>query len=183
MVSATLVLNTVLVVLLQVRASRGVTSVSTAARTARRGAILLAASCLLFAGSSGISAWSAALVLVAAMTVQSLAEVLCSSAGWGLSYDLADPAAPGAYQGVFASGFALAAMLAPIVVTSTALRFGFAGWAILAGGFAAAGAALVPVSRWAAGRLPDTSGPGGSGRPGGTDDSDPAGTPGLAAVG
>ena len=84
--------------------------------------------------------------------MQTLAEVLCSAAGWALSYDLADPDAPGAYQGVFTSGFALAGMLAPLIVTSTALRFGFAGWVALGALFAAAGLALVPVSRWAAER-------------------------------
>lgn len=152
MVSVTLLANTVLVVLLQVRASRGISTVPAAARAARRGGILLAACCLLFAGSHGVPGWAAALVLLAAITVQSLAEVLCSVAGWALSYDLGDPAAPGAYQGVYASGFALSAMLAPIVVTSTALHFGIAGWAVLAGVFAAAGLALVPVCRWAASR-------------------------------
>jgi hypothetical protein len=141
------------VVLLQVRASRDIVSVASAARAARRGGLLLAACCLLFAASAGISAWASALVLLAAITVQSLAEVLSSAAGWALSYDLAHPSAPGAYQGIFASGFALAAMLAPLVMTSTALRLGFAGWAVVAGLFGAAGTALVPASRWAERRL------------------------------
>jgi hypothetical protein len=48
---------------------------------------------------------------------------------------------------VFTGGFALAGMLAPLVVTSTALRFGFVGWCVLAATFAAAGVALIPAAR------------------------------------
>jgi len=153
MVGATLVLNTVLVVFLQVRASRGITSVGGAARAARRGSVLLAGCCLLFAWAHGVSAWAASLLLVAGIVVQTLSEVLCSAAGWALSYDLAHPDAPGAYQGVYTSGFALAGMLAPLIVTSTALHFGFTGWLMLAAIFVAAGVALPPASRWAAARL------------------------------
>jgi MFS family permease len=152
MVAVTLLTNTVLCVLLQVRASRRITSIASAASAARRGGILLAACCLIFAAADGVPALPAALILLAGIVVQTLAEVVCSAAGWALSYDLADPAAPGAYQGVFTSGFATAGMLAPIVATSTALRFGFAGWVVLGAIFVAAGATLAPVSRWAADR-------------------------------
>jgi MFS family permease len=153
MVAVTLLTNTVLCVLLQVRASRRITSIASAASAARRGGILLAACCLIFAAADGVPALPAALILLAGIVVQTLAEVVCSAAGWALSYDLADPAAPGAYQGVFTSGFATAGMLAPIVATSTALRFGFAGWVVLGAIFVAAGAALVPVSEWASERM------------------------------
>jgi len=149
MVSVTLLFNTVLCVLLQVRASRNITTVPLAARAAVRGGLLLAACCLIFATADGVSALPATLILLAGAAVQTMAEVVCSAVGWTMSYDLADPSAPGAYQGVYATGFALASMLAPIVVTSTALKFGFAGWATLAAIFALAGLALVPVSRWA----------------------------------
>ena len=152
MVALTLLLNTVLVVLMQVRASRGVTDVASAARAAARGGLLMAGSCLLLAGAHGVPAWTAVVLLLAGIVIQTLSEVSCSAAGWAMSYDLADPAQPSAYQGVYQSGFALAAMLAPLIVTSTALRFGFVGWCLLAALFAAAGLALTPVSAWAASR-------------------------------
>jgi hypothetical protein len=57
--------------------------------------------------------------------------------------------APGAYQGVFNGGFAASQMLAPLVVTATAIHLGRPGWLILAAVFVGAGAALVPASRWA----------------------------------
>jgi hypothetical protein len=40
-------------------------------------------------------------------------------------------------------------MLAPLVVTTTAIHLGRPGWLILAVVFAGAGAALVPASHWA----------------------------------
>ncbi len=150
MVAAVLVVNPALVVLFQVRATRGVTTVPLAARAARRGGLLLALSCLVFAAAHGPSAAVASGILVAAVVLQTLSEMVSSAAGWALSYDLADERAHGAYQGVFSSGFALAAMLAPLVATATALHHGTAGWALLAAVFAAAGLALGPATRWAA---------------------------------
>lgn len=151
MVAVVLVLNPALVVLLQVRASRGVTSVPLAARAGRAGGLLLAASCLVFAAAGWFgAAAAAAAVLVVAIVLQTLAEMTSSAAGWQLSYDLADPAAHGAYQGVFSSGFALAGMLAPLIAAVTALHHGTAGWAVLAALFAAAGLLLGPATRWAA---------------------------------
>lgn len=149
MVSVTLIVNTVLVVLLQVRASRGATDVASAARLAGWGGLLMALACLVFAAAHGPVPWLAAGLLVVAMVVQTMSEVTSSAAGWALSYELADPAYPGAYQGVFSSGFSLAAMLAPVLVAVTALRFELWGWVGLAALFAAAGLALRPVSAWA----------------------------------
>ena len=149
MVAGTMLLNTVLVVLLQVRASKGITTVAGAARAAALGGVLMAAACLVFAAADSVGVWLAATVLALGMVVQTLSEVICSAAGWALSYDLADPDHPGAYQGMYSSGFALATMLAPIIVSVTALRYGMLGWCLLAAAFAAAGFAMRPVVTWA----------------------------------
>ncbi len=149
MVSALMLLNTVLIVLFQVRATGSVDRPTTAARVARRSGLLLAAACVVFGLAHGLGPVWAVLVLLAAAVLQAVAEMLSSAAGWALSYELADPAAPGAYQGLYNSGFAAATMLAPLVTTSTAIRFGLPGWILLGILFAVSGAALVPVTRWA----------------------------------
>jgi MFS family permease len=149
MVSVSLVINTILVVVLQVRASRGITDVTSAARLSGRAGVLMAAACLVFAAAHGLQPWAAAAVLVIAMVVQTLSEVTSSAAGWALSYDLADPNRHGAYQGVFSSGFSLAAMLAPVLVALTALRYGVWGWVALGVLFTAAGLAMRPAVAWA----------------------------------
>ena len=152
LVSAVMITNTVMVVLFQVRATRGTEDVRRALVLGRRAGLVLCLACLVYGLAHGLPAIAAALVLLVAGVVQTVGELLTSAVGWALSYELADAKAPGAYQGVFNAGFAAAVMLAPLLVTSTALRFGLAGWALLAALFAASGLALVPVGRWAAAR-------------------------------
>ena len=149
LVSVVFLVNTVMVVFLQVRSSRRIDSVGAAGRAARRSGILLGAACLVYASAGQSGVWLAAGVILAGSVVQTFGELISSAAGWTLSYDLAAPDAPGAYQGVFASGFAAGQMLAPVIVTVTAIHLGPAGWAILAAVFALAGVAFVPVTHWA----------------------------------
>lgn len=147
LVAPLLLVNTVLVVLFQVRATRGTEKPAAAARAFRRGGLLVAAMCLVTAFAHGRSALVAGLVLLLGAGLQSLGEVLTQAGGWALSYDLADDRAMGAYQGVFNAGSAAAVMIAPVLVTTTALAHGLAGWAFLAALFAAGGCAMGPVVR------------------------------------
>lgn len=149
-VSVVFLLNTAMIVLLQVYATRRIDSIGAAGRAARRSGLLLGLACLVYASANGAGGAIAAVILLAGGVVQTFGEMISSAAGWTLSYDLAAPDAPGAYQGVFNGGFAAGQMLAPLVVTTTAIHLGRPGWLILAVVFIGAGAALVPASRWAA---------------------------------
>ncbi|MFI6317522.1 MFS transporter [Nonomuraea sp. NPDC050556] len=149
MVAAVLVTNTVMCVLFQVRASRGITGVRKAARVCAGSAVLLAVACLLFSGAGSGGALAAVLLLLAGAVVQTTAELYSTAASWALSYDLADPASPGAYQGLFSTGQAAGILLGPSLVAATALQHGPAGWLILAALFVAAGTAMIPATRWA----------------------------------
>ncbi|GIL26490.1 MFS transporter [Actinocatenispora comari] len=155
-VSAIMITNTVLIVLFQVRATRNIADPAPAARVARRAGLLLAAACAVYGLAHGVGPLPAVLILLAATVLQAVAEMLSSAAGWALSYELADPAAPGAYQGLYNTGFAAASMLAPALTTNTAIRFGLGGWLVLGALFAVAGVALVPVTRWALATRPST---------------------------
>ncbi|WP_435745495.1 MFS transporter [Nocardioides sp. SYSU DS0663] len=139
MVSAMLLLNTVLVALLQVPASRGTHDVAAAGRAVRRGGLLLALGCVLLAAAGTTGAVVAVLVLVAAAVVSTLAEVLTEAGGWALAFELADPRSAGAYQGVSQMGYSVAGMLAPLVITATAIDRGLIGWLGLAALFVLAG--------------------------------------------
>jgi predicted MFS family arabinose efflux permease len=152
-----LLLNTGLVVLLQVRASRGTDDASGAARACARAGVLLALACALFAAAAGLPAPSAVAVLVAGGVLLTAGEVLSSAGGWGLSYALARPDVPGQYQGVFNSGFAAAIMLGPAAAAALPLGLGVPGWLALGAIFVLSGAALVPASRWAARTLAATA--------------------------
>ncbi|WP_205710804.1 MFS transporter [Isoptericola sp. BMS4] len=151
-VSGLLVVNTVMVALLQVRASRGTDDVARAGRAVRRGALLLAVACVLYAAAGHGSLVAATVLLVLAAAAHSLGEVLSEAGGWGMAFELADTRRAGSYQGLSQTGYALAAMAAPIVVTALPIRFGTPGWLALGAIFVAAGAGAAALARWAAGR-------------------------------
>lgn len=156
LVSPLLLVNTIVVVLLQVRMSRGTGTFEGAGRAMRNAGVLMVLACALWAvaGWVGGDGWGpialAGVILFAAALVHSLAEITSSAAGWSLSFDLAPQERMGSYQGVYGTGYALGAMIAPAVVTMTAINLGTVGWAILAVMFGAAAAGVVIIARRAA---------------------------------
>lgn len=152
MISVLLVVNTVFVALFQVRASRGTHDIGVAGRTVRRGALLLAVACLLYGTAGSLGVVVAVVLLLLAELIGSAAEVWCEAGGWGLAFELADPRSAGAYQGLSQTGYAVANMLAPLVVTATAVDHGMPGWVLLAGLFALAGTSVAALAGRAADR-------------------------------
>ena len=142
-------LNTAVCVLFQVRASRGSVDVPSSARANRTGALLLGASCVVFAASDGLGAVAAVVVLVVAALVNVAGELFQASGSWGLGFGLAADDHQSQYQGLYSTGFATSQMLGPVVVTATCVSLGQPGWLLLGVLFVASGAALVPVSAWA----------------------------------
>ncbi|MCX4750690.1 MFS transporter [Kitasatospora sp. NBC_01287] len=149
MVAASMAINTVLVVLFQVRATRGTERPGTAARVCLRGGLLLAAGFVLVSLAHGLSPLLASVVLALGLIVEAGGEVLTQAGGWALSYDLAGDGAVGAYQGVFNAGAAAAMMVGPALVTLGVVGHGLLGWLCTGLLLAAAGAAMAPASRWA----------------------------------
>lgn len=151
-VAITLILNTVMVVFLQVRLSRGTEDPRRAARTCAVSGLALGAACLFYGGAQGLGPVLGTLMILIGGAAHTMGEMWSSTGGWSLSYELAPADAPGAYQGVFNSGFAAGALLAPAVVATTALDHGRAGWTILTFVFVITGLAVVPATRWALAR-------------------------------
>lgn len=152
-VSALLVLNTLGVVLFQVRVARRVTDLESAARSVRRAGAVLLAACAVFALSSASSAWSsawaAALVLLLAACLQVFGEMTHASGSWEIGFGLAPAGRQGQYQGFFGSGAAVARMLGPLPLTTLILTWGTPGWLVLGGLFLLSGLATGPAVRWA----------------------------------
>ncbi|MFH9353731.1 hypothetical protein [Kitasatospora sp. NPDC017646] len=148
-VSGGLIVNTLMVIALQVRATRGTEERTAAARACRRAGLVLAASCVVIALAHGLPGFLAAVVVLVGIALQSLAEVMGQAGGWALSYDLAGEGEHGAYQGVFNAGTAAALMAGPAVVSTAVIGFGLAGWAVLGAVLAAACLAMGPAVRWA----------------------------------
>jgi MFS family permease len=57
--------------------------------------------------------------------------VLSQAAGWGLSFELADPNSVGAYQGLVGMGWGIITAIGPPILAFTALQFGLIGWVAL----------------------------------------------------
>ena len=133
----------------QVRVSRGITEPARAARGALGSGAALALSCLLVATTDGSGGWPAVLVILVAAAAHLTGELLFVSSSWGLSVPLMPADAPSEYQGAFATGEALALMIAPAVMTVLVADWGQAGWLVLAGTFLIAGTAVTPATSWA----------------------------------
>ncbi|MFI1257475.1 MFS transporter [Streptomyces netropsis] len=152
-ISAVIMANTVLVVLLQVPFSRGTGVVPTAAAAVRRSGWVLWAgwaviACTAFAGSAVV----AFLLLVVGMVLHTAGELWQSAGSYGLSYELAPAGSHGEYQGFFSLGRGATAALAPMVVTTVCLADGpdwrpVSGWLLLGLVVAAASAAVPSAAR------------------------------------
>lgn len=142
-------INTVMVVLLQVRAARDADTVPGAARLQRWTFLGLAVACVFTGLAAGVPAWVATTIMVVAMVVFTMGEIWGEGARWGLRYELAPDHAQGQYGGMFSSGDALASIAGPTLVTLLPEQFGLGGWVLLAVIFAAGLAVSGPVIRWA----------------------------------
>ncbi|MFD6640059.1 MFS transporter [Micromonospora chalcea] len=150
LISVCLLVNTVVVILFQVRASRGTEDLTGAGRASRRAGVLLAVACALFAAGGGVPVAVAVPLLLTGALVHVVGELWHAAAGWGISFGLAPAHAHGQYQGAYGMGMQLGSMVAPVVVTTLAIGWGVPGWLVLGAVFLLLGALVPPVVRWAA---------------------------------
>ncbi|KOX22393.1 MFS transporter [Saccharothrix sp. NRRL B-16348] len=143
------VLNTGAVVVGQVRLARGVTDLRTAARSVRRGGVLLLASCAVFAWSAGVPDRVAVAVLVVAAGIQVVGEMLHGAGSWEIGFGLAPADKQGQYQGFYGTGTAVARTVGPLLLTTLVLGGGVVGWLVLGALFLAAALAMTPAVAWA----------------------------------
>lgn len=153
LIAGLVLFNTVLIVLLQVRASRGADTAPGAARASRRGALLIALFCLVLPLSGATRGALTVVVLVAAATLLILAELIESAGAWGLTATLPPAAQRGAYVGAFQLGSQLQYLIAPAGLTALGVTTGGWGWFPAAAIFALVGLVIVPAVAWA-GRMP-----------------------------
>lgn len=141
--------NTISVVLFQIRVATRVDTLDRAVKAFRLAGLVLLGTCALFATSATGSAVFAATALVAAGVVHVWAEMLTSAAAWTISHDLAPADRQGQYQGFFFTGYAASAMIAPTVLTLLLIQWGTPGWWVLGGLFVAASVAMGSAVSWA----------------------------------
>ncbi len=125
--------NTVMAVLLQVAAARGVNSVDRSLRAARISASFFVLSCLIVLVTHDTLGWvTIALVWLGHVTVTG-AELFQSAASWGYQSELSDPDRRGEYQGAAHIGHTLGSVWAPALYTYLAMEWGTPGWLVIAG--------------------------------------------------
>jgi MFS family permease len=139
--------NTVLAVLFQVPAARGMNTVRGALRGVRLATGFMVISCFLVAITGDTIGWvSVALLLVGHMTVTG-AELFESAATWGFMAELSDPYRRGEYQGVWNLGGRITNILGPAAYTWLALDHGTVGWVVIATTIVLAATLLHPAVR------------------------------------
>jgi MFS family permease len=146
-VSVLLLVNTIMVVALQVRVSRSSDSVRGATRALALSGVVTAAACVVFATARVVNGWLVVAVLVAAAAVLTAGELLQSAAGWGLSFGLSPVHGQGRHLGAFSLGAALQDVLGPGLVAVVALAHPPYGWLALAAALVLAGGVAVPLAR------------------------------------
>ncbi|MFF4804428.1 MFS transporter [Streptomyces sp. NPDC001351] len=145
-IGITLAMESILVVLLQVRMSRGITTNRQAGLACLYAAFLLVLACALFALSAALSDWLAGAVVILGGVAHVGGEILLAAGTWTLSFSLAPRSMVGRYQGIFTGSQASARMFAPLLITVTAINLGAVGWAVLAAWFAVFGALVWRVA-------------------------------------
>ncbi|MFC9846494.1 hypothetical protein ACFWFF_13340 [Streptomyces sp. NPDC060223] len=144
-----MLVNTVIVIAFQVRASRGIDSPTAGGDAYRRSGVAFLASCSLISLSAGIPAWAAAALLMSAVVIHAIGELWHSAAGFEVSFALAPERATGQYLGVFGLGAGLAEALGPVLLISLCITWGRPGWYVVGALFALTGLAAPLAVRWA----------------------------------
>ncbi|WP_026189955.1 MFS transporter [Salinispora mooreana] len=146
-VTLVLLLNTALVVAIQTPLARRIHGIRRSARAVHIAGLTLALACLVYSASATASTVIAICLLLSAAVVHTIGEVTAEIGSWGLAFDFAPRSSAGAYQGVNQASVAAGAMLAPLVITTTALTHGAIGWLVLAAVFTSAGAGTLLAVR------------------------------------
>ena len=147
-VSAFVIVNTVLVVLFQVRIGKTVQTIKQGGTAIRRAGVIFLVSCSAMGLATGIPAWAALLLLAAAAVLHTYGELWHSSGTFALDFGLAPEHAQGQYQGLVGMGNGAGQALSPFVLIGLVLAGGRLGFVLLGAWFTLLGLAAPAVARW-----------------------------------
>ena len=150
------VVNTILVVLFQVRFAKGSETVSGSVTAARKAGAISVVACLALALGDVITPWVAGFVVLVAILMLTFAEIWQSASALGLSFGLAPEAARGEYLGAFHLHVVLQATLGPAMVSYLVTHGGAYGWLTLCAVFAVGTLVIAPLASRARGEDKET---------------------------
>lgn len=125
-------LNTLLVVLVQVRVTRRITSPSGITRSYRTAAIGFVVATACFAFTAGAGGILAIVLLVLAVSALTLGEVEVTAGEQFLSTELAPERFRGSYISIYSSSMSVQQAIGPVLVTAVLAASGRAGWSAIA---------------------------------------------------
>lgn len=140
--AAMILLNTLLVIALQVKLSAGADTLPGAIRAQVISGVVLAAACVTYGFADNLVTFAALGVVAGAVLLHTFGEILSMAGGFGISYELAPDGQHGDYQGTFLLGPQLASFVGPAIIAYVAIENGLVGWAALGGVFVAASALI-----------------------------------------
>ncbi|GAA2139261.1 MFS transporter [Kitasatospora kazusensis] len=158
--SGAVALNTLIVVVLQVRVGRGVDTVPAAGRAMRTAGFLVLGGMAVLALLPALNAWLGAVAVAGGVLVYTLGELWQVAGTMELNYGLALPHLQGQYSGVFTLGQGAAYALSPAVLGAMCLQWGATGWLVMGVALAVLGALAPRVAVWAESTRPREATPG-----------------------
>jgi MFS family permease len=143
-----LLINTVLVVMFQVRVGSKVTTVRKGGTALRQAGVIFLLSCSAMGFAAGIPGWAALALIAAAVILHTWGELWHSAATYAFDFGLPPAHAQGQYQGLAGIGTGAGQAAAPVLLLGICLTFGAAGWIGLGAFLALAGLAGPPLAAW-----------------------------------
>jgi len=131
-VSVIMFVNTIAVVLFQVRMSKGAANAEIGAKQFKKAGFYIAAACLFYGAAKGLNPYAASAVLIIAMLIHVVGELLASTGSWSIAFEIANQDRQGAYQGLWRMGFGGMNVIGPSLVIFFAIGLGQIGWVIMA---------------------------------------------------
>jgi MFS family permease len=139
-VPALTLLNTILVVLLQVAVASAAKTMRDAGRCMLWAGAALAGGCVVVGVSAGpFSSWMVLALLVVAVICLTIAELYRSAGGWQIALAHAHGDSTARYLAVFSLGSAAEAFIGPALFADAIVSSGAVGWWVIAGVFGLAG--------------------------------------------
>ncbi len=148
-VGVSVLVNTGMVVALQVKASKGVDSNTAAARVWRRSGLAFLVGMGLIGLAGGVPGWLAVVIIAVGVAVHTFGELWQAAGSFELRYNLAPAHAQGQYSGLFGLGSSLSSVIAPTVLALLCIAWGAPGWWVMGGIFVLLGLFMPSVVRWA----------------------------------
>ncbi|WJY41863.1 MFS transporter [Streptomyces sp. P9-2B-2] len=148
-VGLAIAVNTVMVVLLQIRTSRGIKGGTVAGRAIRRAGLAFLIGMAVIAMASGVPGWVAVTIMIVGVAIHTVGSLWHAAGSLELRFRLAPAHAQGQYSGVFGMGMGLCYVVSPSLLGLLCVTWGTPGWLLMGGIFVASGVAMPYVIQWA----------------------------------